>query len=100
MLCGRQNACMDSDPVFLPQSHYILDQMYQGEYFSAVVDVSALFYQFMAHPDDHLFLGLLHCVTSILYAYDGLPMGKGLSPCLLGVGVRDQTQAWWLYYKL
>jgi hypothetical protein len=39
MLRGGQNACMGSDPVYLPRSGHILDQMYHGGY-SAVVDAS------------------------------------------------------------
>jgi hypothetical protein len=83
MLRGGQNSCMGSDPVFLPRSNHILDQMYHGGY-SAVVDASKFFYQFTTHPDDRPFLGLLHPVTGIMYAYGGLPMGAGSSPCLAG----------------
>ena len=83
MLRGGQNSCMGSDPVFLPRSSHILDQMYQGGY-SAVVDASKFFYQFTTHPDDRPFLGLLHPTTGIMYAYGGLPMGAGSSPCLAG----------------
>jgi hypothetical protein len=72
---------MDSDPVFLPWSSHILDQLYHGGY-SAVVDASMLFYQFKTHPDDHPYLGLLHPITGILYSYGGLPMGGSSSPCL------------------
>jgi hypothetical protein len=83
MLRGGQNSCMGRDPVFLPRSNHILDQMYHGGY-SAVVDASKFFYQFTTHPDDRPFLGLLHPVTRIMYAYGGLPMGAGSSPCLAG----------------
>jgi hypothetical protein len=83
MLRGGQNSCMGSDPVFLPRTSHILDQMYQGGY-SAVVDASKFFYQFTTHPDDRPFLGLLHPTTGVMYAYGGLPMGAGSSPCLAG----------------
>jgi hypothetical protein len=46
MLHGGQNSCVGSDPVFLPRTSHILDQMYQGGY-SAVVDASKLFYQLL-----------------------------------------------------
>jgi hypothetical protein len=83
MLRGGQNACMGSDPVSLPRSNHILNQIYQGGY-SAVVDASKFFNQFTTHPDNHPFLGLLHPVTGIMYTYGGLPMGAGSSPCLAG----------------
>jgi hypothetical protein len=83
MLRGRQNSCMGSHPVFLPQLGHILDQMYQGGY-SAVVDASKFFYQFSTHPNDRPYLGLKHPITGVLYAYGGLPMGGSSSPCLAG----------------
>jgi hypothetical protein len=43
MLRGGQNECVDSDPVFLPRTAHILDQMYTGG-LSAVVDASKCFY--------------------------------------------------------
>jgi hypothetical protein len=83
MLRGGQNECMGSDPVFLPRSNHILDQMYKEGY-STVVDASKFFYQFTTHLDDRPFLGLPRPVTGAMYAYGGLPMGAGSSPCLAG----------------
>jgi hypothetical protein len=66
MLQGGQNLCMGSDPVFLSQLSHILDQMYHGGYW-AVADASKFL-------DNCPYLGLLHPITGILYAYGGLPM--------------------------
>ena len=51
---GGQNECIGYDPVFLPRSNHILEEMYAGGY-SAVVDMSKYFYNIPTHPDDHLF---------------------------------------------
>jgi hypothetical protein len=68
--------CIGNDPVFLPRTAHILDQMYTGGY-SAVIDVSKFFYQFPTHPDNHPYLGLLHpLTTNEIYEYWGLPMGR------------------------
>ncbi len=83
MLRGGQNSCIGNDPVFLPRPAHILEGLY-GHRFSAVVAASKFFYQFKTHPDDRRFLGLLHPVTNILYAYFGLPMGGANSPSLAG----------------
>ena len=83
MLRGGQNECMGNDPVFLPRTAHILDQMYTGGY-SAMVDASKFFYQFPTHPDDRPYLGLLHPVTKEIYEYLGLPMGAANSPALAG----------------
>ena len=76
---GGQNECIGSDPVFLPRTGHILEEMYAGGY-SAVVDMSKYFYNIPTNPDDHPFLGLMHPITGILYAYFGLPMGSSNSP--------------------
>ena len=76
---GGQNECIGADPVFLPRTSHILEEMYEGGY-SAVVDMSKYFYNIPTHPDDHPFLGLIHPITGILYAYFGLPMGSSNSP--------------------
>jgi hypothetical protein len=81
MLRGGQNSCIGNDPVFLPRPAHILEGLY-GHRFPAVVGASKFFYQFKTHPDDRRFLGLLHPVTNILYAYFGLPMGGANSPSL------------------
>jgi hypothetical protein len=57
--------------------------MYTGGY-SAVVDASKFFYQFLTHPDDHPNLGLRHPLTNEIYEYWGLPMGAANSPALAG----------------
>ena len=76
---GGQNECICADPVFLPWTSHILEEMYEGGY-SAVVDMSKYFYNIPTHPDDHPFLGLIHPITGILYTYFGLPMGSSNSP--------------------
>jgi hypothetical protein len=81
MLRGGQNMCIGNDPVILPRISHIIDLMYEGGY-SAVVDASKFFYQFPTHPNDQKYLGLLHPITNILYAYKGLPMGASPSPGL------------------
>ena len=65
--CG-QNECIGADPVVLPRSSHILDQMYKGGC-SAVVDASKFFHQFSTHPDDRPHLGLKHPITGALYYY-------------------------------
>ena len=65
---GGQNECMGNDPVFLPRTAHILDQMYTGG-FSAMVDASKFFYQFPTHPEDRPYLELLHPVTKEIYEY-------------------------------
>ena len=76
---GGQNECIGSDPVFLPRSNHILEEMYAGGY-SAVVDMSKYFYNIPTHPDDHPYLGVMHPITRALYIYFGLPMGSSSSP--------------------
>jgi hypothetical protein len=66
MLRGGQNDCMGNDPVFLPRTAHILDQMYTGGY-SAMVDAPKFFYQFTTHPDD------LSCRV-IWFGFQGVPM--------------------------
>ena len=81
MLSGGQNACVVADPVYLNRPSHILDQMYAGGY-TAVVDASKFFYQFLTHPDDRPYLGVLHPITHQLLEYLGLPMGSSNSPAL------------------
>jgi hypothetical protein len=83
MLRGGQNACVGSDPVFLPRVPHIVTQLFTGG-FSAVVDASKLFYQFCVHPDNQPYLGLLHPLSGLLYAYQGCPMGAGNCPAVAG----------------
>jgi hypothetical protein len=83
MLRGGQNSNMMSDPVYLPCTTHILSQMYTGGY-TAVVNASKFFYQFKTHPQDQPYLGLIHPITGVRYAYGGLPMGAGNSPALVG----------------
>jgi hypothetical protein len=51
MLRGGQNDCIGVDPCVLPRVSHIVDQMYGGGY-SAVVDLSKYFHNFLVHPDD------------------------------------------------
>ena len=59
--------------------------MYSGGY-SAVVDLSKYFHNYPTHREDRPYLGLIHPITSILYAYYGLPMGSANSPATSGRG--------------
>ena len=91
---GGQNECIGSDPCFLPRSNHILEEMYTGGV-SAVVDMSKYFYNFPSHVDDRPYLGLIHPITAILYAYFGLPMGSANSPanaCKFGVSFLRQLR--------
>jgi hypothetical protein len=81
MLRGGQNDCVGSDPVVLPRANHMLDQRYEGGY-SAVVDLSKYFYNFLTHEDDRPYLGTLHPRTQQLLEYWGLPMGAGNSPAI------------------
>ena len=83
MLKSEQNSFIAQDPVFLPRVNHILDLMYIGG-FSAVINLSKLFYIFPTHYDDRPYLGLLHPITKILYCYYGQPMGVGNSPAIAG----------------
>jgi hypothetical protein len=80
---GGQNDVVGPDPVYLPRSRHMLDQMYEGGY-TAVVDASKFFYQFKTRPADRPYLGLQHPLTHVCYEYRGLPMGAGNSPAMGG----------------
>ena len=80
---GGQNFHIGGDPVYLNRPLHILEQMYTGGY-SAVIDVSKMFYQFPVRPEDQLFFGVVHPVGGRHLAYTGLPMGSGSSPGLAG----------------
>jgi len=85
---GGQNEAMGPNPVFLPQAHFILHQMYSGGW-TAVIDASKFFYQFPTVISERKFLGLIHPVTGAHYHYCGLPMGTASSPgiaCAFGTG--------------
>ena len=79
MKTGGQNSCIGADPCFLPRTGHILEELYAGG-FSAVVDLSKFFHNFPTHAEDRPYLGMLHPITQILYAYFGLPMGSSNSP--------------------
>ena len=83
MKAGGQNDCIGPDPCFLPRTGHILEELYAGGY-SAVVDLSKYFHNFPTHVDDRPYLGLLHPITQVLYAYFGLPMGSANSPAASG----------------
>lgn len=78
---GGQNRVVMSDPVYLPRSSHMVTEMYTGGY-TAVVDASKFFYQFLTHPNDRQYLGLRHPRTGKIFEYRGLPMGAGNSPAL------------------
>ena len=80
---GGQNEVIGQGPVYLPQAHIILHQMYSGGW-TAVVDASKFFYQFPTVVSERKYLGLIHPVTGEHYRYAGLPMGTGASPALAG----------------
>ena len=78
---GGQNEAIGQGPVYLPQAHILLHQMYSGGW-TAVVDASKMFYQFPTVVTERRYLGLIHPVTGKVYRYKGLPMGTAQSPCL------------------
>jgi hypothetical protein len=65
MLKGGQNECVGQDPVFLPRLSHMLDQMYTSAY-SAIMDLSKFFSNFLTHAEDWPYLGLLHPITEVL----------------------------------
>ncbi|MGL4352310.1 MAG: hypothetical protein ACRCT2_17460 [Plesiomonas shigelloides] len=83
MLTGGQNSVVANDPVFLNRPLDILEHLYVGG-FSAVVDASKFFYQFLVAPGDRKFLGVVHPISGLLYYYSALPMGAANSPALAG----------------
>ena len=83
MLKGGQNSFIAQDPVFLPRVNHILDSMYIGG-FSAVIDLSKFFHNFLTHYNDRPYLGLLHPITKILYCYYGQLMEAGNIPAIAG----------------
>ena len=85
---GGQNEAMGPGPVYLPQAHVLLHQMYTNGW-TAVVDASKMFYQFPTVISERRYLGLIHPVTGLVYRYKGLPMGSTSSPslaCRYGAG--------------
>jgi hypothetical protein len=61
-----------------------LDQMYTGRW-SAVIDASKFFYQFLTRKDERKYLGCVHPRwANLFYVYCGLPMGAGNSPSFAG----------------
>jgi hypothetical protein len=59
---GGQNDCIGADPCVLPRVSHIVDTMYTVGY-SAVVDLSKYFHNFMVHPEDRPYMGLKHPIT-------------------------------------
>ena len=80
---GGQNATMGPGPVYLPQPHIILRQLYTGGW-TAVVDASKFFHQFPTVLSERKYLGVIHPVTGEHLRYAGLPMGTGSSPAIAG----------------
>jgi hypothetical protein len=111
---GGQNKCIGNDPVYLNRPLHILNQMYSGGY-TAVVDASKFFHQFMVHEDDRRLLGLIHPTTGELLVWYGLPMGSGSSPglaCQYGLSIlrllkengpvfqkHAKANCWWTGFK-
>ena len=83
MKTGGQNDCIGPDLYFLPRMGHILKELYAGGY-SVVVDLSKYLHNFPTHVDDRPYLGLIHPITQVLYAYFGLPMGSANSPVASG----------------
>ena len=80
---GGQNTTMGPGPVYLPQAHIILQQLYSGGW-SAVIDASKYFYNFPTVVSERKYLGLIHPLTGEHYRYAGLPMGASSSPSIAG----------------
>ena len=57
--------------------------MYAGGW-TAVVDASKFFYQFITRPSDRPYMGILHPVTGEYYVWAALPMGAANSPACAG----------------
>mmetsp|Transcript_14789 Transcript_14789/g.22576 ORF Transcript_14789/g.22576 Transcript_14789/m.22576 type:complete len:202 (-) Transcript_14789:1367-1972(-) len=88
--------------------------MYSGG-FSAVVDLSKFFHNFLTHPQDRPYMGVPHPITDILYTYWSLSMGAGNSPALAGrfslafvrllkenfskFQGKPETNCWWTSYS-
>jgi hypothetical protein len=82
---GGQNEAIGSDPTVFPKSGVILEQMYTGGSWSAVVDASKFFYQFRTRRDERKYLGCIHPRDPRRhYQYCLLPMGAAQSPSLAG----------------
>jgi hypothetical protein len=58
-LAGGQNECCARDPVYLNRPGHILERLYEGGY-TAVVDASKFFYQFLTRKEDQRYLGIVH----------------------------------------
>ena len=80
---GGQNQCIGSDPIILNRPRHVLELLYTGGK-SAVADLSKMFYQFITHPKDRRYLGVVHPVTNTMKEYGALPMGSSNSPALAG----------------
>jgi hypothetical protein len=84
MRLGGQNEAIGAGPTVFPKSSSILDQMYTGRW-SAVIDASKFFYQFLTRKDERKYLGCVHPRwANLFYVYCGLPMGAGNSPSFAG----------------
>ena len=83
ILSRGQNQCIGLEPTILPRLNMIMDQLYTGGW-SAVSDASKFFWNFLTHPKDQSYLGVLHPITMTLHRYLGLPMGSSNSPPLTG----------------
>jgi hypothetical protein len=95
MKSGGQNAHIGKDPVHLPRAGLILEKLYTGGW-SAIMDASKFFHNFLTHPRDRPYLGCIHPKTGQRLRYLGLPMGSSQSPslgCRFGLSVLRQLTA-------
>ena len=69
--------------MYLNRPTHILERMYSGGW-SAVVDASKFFYQFLTWEPDHSFMGVIHPVTGAPLYWASLPMGSANSPACAG----------------
>lgn len=83
MLKGGQNSVASNDPVYLNRPLHILEQLYAGGW-TAVVDASKFFHQFLTREDERRYLGLIHPVTGDILVWNALPMGGANSPACAG----------------
>ena len=81
MKSGGQNAHIASEPVHFVRPHDVLGRLYTGGW-SAVIDASKYFYNFMTVEEERCYLGCIHPITGAELWYVGLPMGASNSPAI------------------
>eukprot|EP00957_Ditylum_brightwellii_P147145 11204453-Ditylum_brightwellii.AAC.1 len=81
---GRgQNNHIASDPVQYPKVEEVLSSLCPGG-FSAVIDVSKMFYNFLVPVEDRKYLGLIHPRDAQFLRHVVMHMGSHSSPGLTG----------------